>query len=110
MPGAGALRDRYTFQKRALDANDEPKGAWEDQFTVSAETLYLKGTEPVIAMRLEGVQPVVLTIRDETRTRLITTAWRAVDARDSTKTYDINGNAPAKDRGFRDLLAQTGRG
>lgn len=107
MPGAGALRDRYTFQKRGPDANGDPLGDWADQFTISAGTIYLKGSEPVMEQRLQGVQPVVLTVRDETRTRLITTAWRAVNARDTSLKYDIKGNSPAKDTGFRDVLAQS---
>jgi len=106
MPGAGALRDRITFQKRGNDANGDPLGDWADQFTVWAQLVYLKGSEPVMAQRLQGVQPVVIVVRESANTRLVGTAWRAVDARTGA-AFNITSASPAKDRGFIDILAQS---
>lgn len=109
MTGAGALRDRYRFDQRGLDANGDRLGAWDadNGITVSAETVWLRGSESVIGMRLEGQQPVALTIRDSVQARTITTAFRAVDVRTGA-VFNIKGNAPAKRRGYRDILAVSG--
>lgn len=108
MPGAGDLRDRYRFDQRSPDANGDRLGEFEPGFAVAARTTWLRGTEAVMGQRLEGKQPVVITIRDSQQTRAITNAFRAVNARDATKVFNITSVAPAKERGFIDILATTG--
>lgn len=106
MQGAGALKDLVTFQKRALDANGDALGAWEAGFSTATEITYLRGTEPVMAQRLKGVQPVILTVHEYGLTRQITTASRAVNARNVTQVFEIRNCAPAKKPGFLDILAE----
>ena len=106
MPGAGLLKDRITFQRRALDVNGDRLGAWEDDFTVAAQITWLRGSQPVMEQRLQGVQPAVLTVRSETRTRALVTPWRAVNARRIGQVFEIKSVAPARDAGFLDLLAE----
>lgn len=107
MPGAGPLRDLLTFQSRANDANGDPIGAWTARFDADADLIFLRGSEPVMAQRLRGVQPVVITVREYTQTRQITSAWRAVDKRDLTRVFEIKSPAtPAKEAGFLDILAE----
>lgn len=106
MPGAGEMRDRVTFQKRGPDENGDPLGPWIDRFSVAAQIVYLKGTEPVMAQRLQGVQPAVIVVREGANARMITTAWRAEDARTGVG-YNITSVSPSKSRGFIDILAQS---
>lgn len=108
MLGAGDLRDRITFQKRGEDENGDPLGGWDDQFTRSARLTWLRGSEGVMASRLEGKQPVVITVRACSQTRLIDGSWRAVNARDDRQKFNITAASPAKERGFIDILAVMG--
>lgn len=107
MPGAGDLRERIVFSERGIDTNgDAGLGPWEPRFTVSAQMIYLRGGEPVMAQRLQGVQPVAFAIRDSSQARKITTAWRATHVR-TGQDFNITSVAPSsKDRGFIDILAQ----
>jgi head-tail adaptor len=115
MPGAGDLRERITFQRRGDDINGDPLGAWIDDFTISAQIIYLRGMaanveglEPVMQQRLQGVVPVVLVVRTERRTRALDSTWRAVDARNTKRIMNITSVTPNKDRGFVDILARIG--
>src|SRR5690554_4862344 len=90
----GALRDRLHFQARgSIDdgwGNSVPgAGAFATEFTMDAAMRPRIGGEEVTAARLDGRQPYVVTVRNTTETRGITTAWRAVDARDSNRIFNI---------------------
>lgn len=106
--GAGDLRDRWTFQQRAADANGDRRGPWEDGFSVSAKVTWLIGSEAVMQDRLTGRQPVVLTIRESSVSRQITPGWRAFDARRAGREANITAVSPSKTRGFLDVLAVIG--
>lgn len=73
------LRDRVAFDKRLAadegDAGTNP-GDWAEQFQERAAVTWLRGSEPVIAQRLQGVNPVVIRVRSSTRTRKIDASWR----------------------------------
>lgn len=88
--GAGSRSERVTFQKREEvdDGYGGSYGAWVDQFDEPARLQPRLGSEPVIASRLQGIQPFTLTVRSSTRTREVTPAWRVVNAR-SGATYNI---------------------
>lgn len=89
-PSAGALRERVTFRKRE-DVDDGfggTQGQWVDQFTEPAGLVPRLGSEPVVASRLQGIQPYTLTIRSSQRSRQITPAWQAKNARTGV-LYDI---------------------
>lgn len=103
MPDAGTLRARFSFQSREPDANGDPLGPFATRFTLSTKVIHLRGTEAVMQQRLQGQQPVVLTIREAASTRQITNGWRAVDAV-TGYAYGITSVAPG-DRGFLDILA-----
>ena len=110
---AGGLRERLRFEKRAAQADDgygNREGDWECQFDEYARVRPLTGSEPVIAARLTGVQPVRITVRSCYQTRLITSGWRAVDTRDETRTFAITAppaNLDEKNR-YLDIMAETG--
>ena len=80
---------RVAFQTRGLDVNDDPLGDWVTQVTRDARIQPLKGGEGVQAQRLEGAQPVIITVRRDSVTRTIDNAWRAVDARDATQVWGV---------------------
>ena len=105
MPATGLMRDRYAFQAEGAPVGDADQGVFETRFTCAAATLYLRGGEAVQDQRLQGRQPVVLTIRVCAAARLVDNAWRAVDARDTGRVFDITGVEPNRDLGFLDVLA-----
>lgn len=83
---AGALRElvRFEAQEQATDGWGQPipgSGEWTEQFTANANLRPLRGSEAVIAARLQGEQPYIMTIRQHAAASDITTAWRAVDMR-----------------------------
>lgn len=81
--GAGALNHRVSFQRR-IDQEDEfgnVESDWVSQWDEPCRLTPRLGTESIVAARLSGVQPFSMTIRSSDRTRGITPAWRAVNAR-----------------------------
>lgn len=90
------MREKLHFQARTEvdDGFGNPvSGPFQTVFTEPARLRPGLGSETVQAARLQGVQPYTITIRSSTRTRQITTAWRAVDARDATRVFDIKAIA-----------------
>jgi head-tail adaptor len=61
-----------------------------------------------MAARLEGNQPVVITVRASSDTRRITTDWRAVDARDASHVFNVRSTSPGERRDYIDILCQLG--
>lgn len=93
--GAGALRERLEFQKRTTSPDEygNEQTAWMTVFTDAAGLTPLKGSETVIAARLTGTQPYIIRIRGSAAARAVTTAWRAVDARNPTRIFNIRSAA-----------------
>ena len=116
MPATGLMRDRFRFERRAADSTDaggiDRPGDWDaaNAVTCAAQVAYLRGSEAVQDARLQGDQPVVLTIRVSRAARAIDNAWRAVDTRDPTRVFDVTSIAPNRDLAFLDVLAVQKRG
>lgn len=74
------LLERASFQQRveAPDGFGNMVGAWTDRFDDRVGVLYLRGSEAVLAARLEGRQPIVVTVRVSERTNLVTPDWRVI--------------------------------
>jgi len=106
---AGELRERISFYLQAESDTSYgiAAGAWDLQFTVAARIRPLRGSEPVIAQRLKGVQPVVITIRASDNARRIDTSWQARNARTGAQ-YQIRAVTPGEKRDYLDLLAESG--
>jgi SPP1 family predicted phage head-tail adaptor len=103
MATTGTLRDRPTFQRRAIDENGDPLGDWEEPgITVWAEVLPLKGGEPVMQQRLQGTTPVSVSIRYSSVTKAIDNAWRMVWR---GVNFDIKDVSPDRRRVFISILA-----
>lgn len=86
---AGDLRSKVAFQRRKELVTDQEKsnrlgnalGEWETVFECRARLQPRLGSEEVVAARLQGKQPYILTVRSSKASRTITPAWRAYDAR-----------------------------
>ncbi|WP_375414630.1 head-tail adaptor protein [uncultured Bradyrhizobium sp.] len=116
MTTAGELRHRIAFDRRALidDGAGNTEGDFEEQFVVSAKVQAKFGGEAVTAARLAGQQPIIVTIRQSSKTVLIGTDWRARDVRSSANpdeqtVYNIRSIADPDDGGaWFEILCQSG--
>jgi head-tail adaptor len=81
--------------------------AFGEGYRCRAKFLYLRGGETVQASRLEGRQPVVVTIRQSALARTITADWRMRDVRRGD-TYNIRSIVPSNDRGWLELTCEKG--
>ena len=80
----GDLREVVRFQTRTETDDgygNQVSGEWTAQFTRWCDVRPLRGTEEVVASRLQGIQPVRIVVYSDTETRTITPEWRAVDTR-----------------------------
>lgn len=106
----GDFRHRVAFEKRA-DASDKyggTKAAWAAQFTVAAAIRAKFGSEAVTAARLEGTQPVTITVRRTSKTADVDATWRARDVK-SGEIYNIRSKADPDDRrAYIELLCEAG--
>lgn len=110
--GAGKLREKLFFQRRAIvddGMGNEQSGDWETKFTAAAELISLRGGESVMASRLAGTQPYIIRIRSCAAARDVTPAWRAVDARQQGRTFNITAAVdPDNKNAWLDIMATQG--
>lgn len=88
--GAGSLSERVAFLQQ-VEGDDGYGGVvvgWQEQWQEPARLQPKLGSEPVVAGRLQGIQPYLLTVRSSTRTRSVTPAWRVRNVRTGV-TYNI---------------------
>lgn len=125
---AGDLYHRFAFDKRRVDVDQGDGvtvGKWQEQFSVRAGVINLRGGEAVIAGRLQGKSTKVVFVRSSSQTRQISTDWRMRDARtgelidaasgemvDGKKwtgvSYNIVEVTMSDDRAWIDCLGQSG--
>lgn len=109
----GNLYERVAFDRREQVNPDSPadlgntESDFVEQFTRRAGFVYLRGTETVIAARLEGRQPIVVRVRKDSQTSTIATDWRMRDARDG-KEFAVKSIAETPDRRFLDIIVEAG--
>lgn len=108
---AGSLDRRLSFERRTEVKDgygNVESEEWTPQFTAAANRKWLRGSEGVLAARLESRQPAILKIRNSGDARSISNDWRAVDTRDGT-IYNIRENPKESDnRGYLEMLAESG--
>lgn len=107
---AGDLDHRVAFDKPVGSVT--PTGGqvteWQEQIAgVWAAMKFLRGSETVIAARLSGRQPVVVTVRASGATRAIGPTWRMRDLRSGT-IYAIRSIILSDDRAFVELTCESG--
>jgi hypothetical protein len=98
---AGDLRERIRFEQRGIDADGNRLDDWDaaNGITRAARIFFRQGTEPVLQQRLQGVQPVEITVYSDSQTRTVTTGWRAVNTR-TGQAFNIRAPAPSEDHAF----------
>lgn len=110
MSSASELRHRLQFSLHSehQDGYGNFVGEWVAQFTVSAKVKYLRGTESVMAARLEGRQPILITLRNCISARRITSDWRALDVRTGVLFAIKEPPRLTDDRAFLEMFAESG--
>lgn len=103
MTQAGRRKERVTLQARGPDANGDALGDWMAGSAFWARVRPLKGSEPVMQQRLQGIQPVEITVLSCAFTRDVTSAWRAVW---KGQAYNIRAVTPGEGRDEIALLAE----
>jgi head-tail adaptor len=114
MASAGDLRHRVAFDKREDVNPDAPldlgntQSVFVEQFVVSAKIQAKLGGETVTAARLSSQQPVNITVRQSSNTKLVATDWRARNVR-TGEEYAIRSIVDPDDRRqYFEILTQTG--
>jgi head-tail adaptor len=109
--GAEAQIELVAFDKREMvddGFGNTVAGDWAEQFRRRARFTYLRGSETVMAARLEGRQPIILRVRSDAQTRTITADWRARDIRRGIE-FNIRTVPPGTvSRQWIELLAESG--
>jgi len=107
---AGELRQKIELQVRTLvddGYGNEIAGPFETQATVRAKFHYLRGGEEVMAGRLAGKQPAIVTVRSSAATRALTTDWRILTA--DGAAWNIRSiTDPDGRRAWLEILAEKG--
>lgn len=109
MTTAGDLRESIRLEARE-DVEDEygnVQGMWVTKLTAPARVRVLKGSETVMAGRLQGTQTAVISLRNQPLLATAQTGWRAVNAR-SGQTYNIRSVTPDERGAMVDLLVESG--
>ena len=111
---AGKLRERVAFDApaQAPDGRGGVETGWtlpEEAVKVRADFRYLRGGEAVQAARLQGSQPVVVTVRSSAATRSITPDWRMRDAARGDAVANIrSGPVVSDDRHWLEFTVEFG--
>ncbi|UGX87119.1 phage head completion protein [Phyllobacterium meliloti] len=114
-PGAGDLKYLFSFQKRG-DVDDGfggvivGTGPFATVFEAAARLIPMRGSETVIAGRLNGKQPYSCTFRgSHAMARTVNNAWQLVDAR-TGKIYQVFSPTVDNDQNnaFLDMIIQEG--
>lgn len=117
MSAVGRMRESIRLQEYTEidDGAGNFTGDYVDVTTVPARIRYLKGSEEVLAGRLAGTQPVIITIRNGGDAANATTEWRVVNDRagldefgNDAETFNIRSIIKAERGDYIDLLCEKG--
>jgi head-tail adaptor len=107
----GELRERVAFQAREFvdDGMGNPQsGEFSDVHECAARIMPKLGSEAVLAARLQGTQPMLITVRKCAALDRIGTDWRVRDVR-SAIVYNIRSfSNPDEQRKYLEILAVSG--
>jgi head-tail adaptor len=110
MTAAGNLTERIVFEK-PVQGTDDGYGnrplVWTPAFTRSVEYRHVRGTETVLAARLQGQHIQTIRARSDAETRQVTVEWRARDER-TGHLYNIGDVTPDPSRQWIDFLSESG--
>ena len=106
---AGKLFQKVAFIE-PVTTNDGGGGhdtVWTERFTRRAHYKRLRGSEKVLASRLTGVQPTVITVRSDSQTRTVDETWRIRDTR-SGEVFNVRSQIITDDRAWIDFTCESG--
>lgn len=106
---SGALRSKINVVGFAEvdDGDGGTKLEFDTIATVDAGFKPLRGGEQVMASRLAGKAPYIVTIRSSALTRTITPAHQLQDARDTSRMFDIKAISDPDNKGaWLEILAE----
>lgn len=109
MTHAGELTEEIELS-RDVSVSDGAGGSTishEVVLTAPAKIHPLRAGESVMSGRLASTQTLVITIRNQPALADAATTWTLRNTR-TNKTYDVKGFTPTADRGWCDILVQTG--
>lgn len=106
---AGQLYQTVAWDERTLvdDGFGNTEGAFAEVFRCRAGFTYLRGSEAVIASRLEGRQPIVVRVRATSETRQIEPDWQMREV-NTGKAYAVRSIAETHDRRWLDVMVEAG--
>lgn len=108
--GAGRFYYRLAFDAREMiddGYGNQVAGDWQELFQRRVEFRHLRGSETVIAARLESRNPVEVMVRRDSKTKTITTDMQARDVRRNVP-YNIRDVREDNDRATLTLLLESG--
>lgn len=108
--GAGQLVELVAFEKRAVvddGYGNESAGDFVEEFRQRAAFVFLRGSETVMAARLDSRQPAILRTRNSAQAGLVTTDWRVRDVRKGT-VFNIRTITNDNSREMLELLVESG--
>ncbi|MPR62758.1 head-tail adaptor protein [Ochrobactrum intermedium] len=108
--GSGQLHYQVALLKR--ENVDDGMGntvgqEWVEQFQTRGEYIHLRGSEAVMAARLQGKHTQVIRVRNSSSTRLISTDWMLRDVR-TGKSFNIRDIELEVNRQFIALTCESG--
>lgn len=106
---AGELRELVALEEFAEvdDGRGNITAAWTERARCAARIQYLRGSEAVMQSRLQGKQPIAITVRRTPAVMEATTAWRARDLRNGGE-WQIRSISPSERRDYVDFLCERG--
>lgn len=116
------LYEHVAFDERqqVSDGHGNDEGEFVEAFQCRAGFTYLRGSESVIAARLEGRQPIVVRVRRNSQTLQIDHDWRMRNLRAGEwagtsgqeywngPIYAVRSMIPTEDRQFIDVTVERG--
>jgi head-tail adaptor len=109
MPHAGELRERVALLQRSLDGDGNRLGDWVEEFSRAAKVHRLRGGEEVLAGRLAGKKPTLITVRADSQTKAVTSDWR-VEHLQTGEVYVVKDASISDDRAWIDILVEAAPG
>jgi hypothetical protein len=97
------------FRARGLDTRGDRLGPEAEQFVLPAQVQRLRGGEEVMAGRLAGKKPTLITVRLDPQSAQIDTDWRAQDVLPDEgrgQMFAVKDVTRTKDRRFVDILCE----
>lgn len=114
---AGDLRELVALEELAEvdDGRGNITTDWVERARCAARFQYLRGSEAVMQSRLQGKQPIAVTVRMTPAVALADTGWRVRDVRapndskgNPTGLWQIRSVSPNERRSYVDLLCERG--